>query len=58
MRALTGAIMIVAALLAAYVGGDVLALIVAAVAAAMFYDRTACGGECIPTTIYVRCGAS
>lgn len=38
MRALTGAIMIVAALLAAYVGGDVLALIVAAVAAAMFYE--------------------
>lgn len=40
MRALTGAIMIVAALLAAYVGGDVLALIVAAVAAAMFYEWT------------------
>jgi hypothetical protein len=24
----------------------------------VFYDRTPCGGECIPTTTYVRCGSS
>ncbi len=23
----------------------------------VFYDRTPCGGECIPTTQYLRCGA-
>ena len=39
-RTLTGAIMIVTALLAAYVGGDVLAILVAAVATAMFYEWT------------------
>jgi len=22
----------------------------------VFYDRTPCGGECIPTTTFVRCG--
>lgn len=22
----------------------------------VFYDRTACGGECIPTTAHLRCG--
>ena len=40
VRALTGAIMIMTALLAAYVGGDALALFVAAVATAMFYEWT------------------
>jgi phosphatidate cytidylyltransferase len=40
IRTLTGAIMIVTALLAAYVGGDVLAVMVAAVATAMFYEWT------------------
>jgi phosphatidate cytidylyltransferase len=39
-RTLTGAIMIVIALLAAYVGGDILAALVAAVATAMFYEWT------------------
>ena len=39
-RTLTGAIMIVTALLAAYVGGDILAVLVAAVATAMFYEWT------------------
>ena len=40
VRSLTGAILIVTALLAAYVGGDVLALLVAAIATAMFYEWT------------------
>jgi phosphatidate cytidylyltransferase len=40
IRTLTGAILIVTALLAAYVGGDVLAVLVAAVATAMFYEWT------------------
>jgi len=40
VRALTGAIMIMTALLAAYVGGDALAIFVAAVATAMFYEWT------------------
>ena len=40
IRTLTGAIMIVIALLAAYVGGDVLAVLVAAIATAMFYEWT------------------
>jgi phosphatidate cytidylyltransferase len=40
IRTLTGAILIVIALLAAYVGGDVLAFAVAAVATAMFYEWT------------------
>ena len=40
IRTLTGAIMIVTALLAAYVGGDVFALLVAAAATAMFYEWT------------------
>ncbi len=39
-RTLTGAILIVIALLAAYVGGDVLAILVAAVATTMFYEWT------------------
>ena len=39
-RTLTGAILIVTALLAAYVDGDILALLVAAVAVAMFYEWT------------------
>jgi phosphatidate cytidylyltransferase len=39
-RILTGAILIAAALGAAYVGGDVLAVLVAAVATAMFYEWT------------------
>jgi phosphatidate cytidylyltransferase len=40
IRTLTGAIMIVTALLAAYVGGDVFAIFVAAAATAMFYEWT------------------
>jgi phosphatidate cytidylyltransferase len=40
VRTLTGAILIVTALLAAYVGGDVLAVFVAAVATGMFYEWT------------------
>ena len=40
IRTLTGAILIVTALLAAYVGRDVLAVMVAAVAAVMFYEWT------------------
>jgi phosphatidate cytidylyltransferase len=40
IRTLTGAILIVIALLAAYVGGDILAVLVAAVATAMFYEWT------------------
>jgi phosphatidate cytidylyltransferase len=40
VRSLTGAIMIVTALLAAYVGGDVLAVLVALVATAIFYEWT------------------
>jgi phosphatidate cytidylyltransferase len=38
IRTLTGAIMIMIALLAAYVGGDVFAILVAAAASAMFYE--------------------
>ncbi|MEA3081268.1 MAG: phosphatidate cytidylyltransferase [Sphingomonadales bacterium] len=40
IRTLTGAILIVIALLAAYVGSDILAVAVAAVATAMFYEWT------------------
>lgn len=40
IRALTGAILIVTALLAAYVGGDIFAVLVAVVASAMFYEWT------------------
>jgi phosphatidate cytidylyltransferase len=40
VRTLTGAIMIVTALLAAYVGGDVFAILVALAATAMFYEWT------------------
>ena len=40
VRTLTGAIMIMIALLAAYVGGDLFAVLVAAIAAAMFYEWT------------------
>ena len=40
IRTLTGAILIVIALLAGYVGGDILAVLVAAVATAMFYEWT------------------
>ena len=40
IRTLTGAILIVTALLAAYVGGDVFAVLVALVATAMFYEWT------------------
>jgi phosphatidate cytidylyltransferase len=40
IRTLTGAILIVIALLVAYVGGDVLAVLVALVASAMFYEWT------------------
>ena len=39
-RTLTGAIMIMVALLAAYVGGDLFAIFVAAAATAMFYEWT------------------
>jgi len=40
VRTLTGAIMIMVALLAAYVGGDLFAILVAAAATAMFYEWT------------------
>ena len=40
VRTLTGAIMIVAALLAAYVGGSLFAIAVAAIATLMFYEWT------------------
>ena len=40
VRTLTGAIMIVTALLAAYVGGDAFAILVAAAATVMFYEWT------------------
>jgi len=40
VRTLTGAIMIMVALLAAYVGGDLFAIFVAAAATAMFYEWT------------------
>lgn len=40
VRTLTGAIMIMIALLAAYVGGDLFAVLVAAIATAMFYEWT------------------
>ena len=40
IRTLTGAILVMIALLAAYVGGDILAVLVAAVATAMFYEWT------------------
>jgi len=40
VRTLTGAIMIMVALLAAYVGGDLFSILVAAVATAMFYEWT------------------
>ena len=40
IRTLTGAILITIALLAAYVGGDIFAVLVGAVAAAMFYEWT------------------
>jgi len=39
-RTLTGAILVCIALLAAYVGGDIFAVLVAAVATAMFYEWT------------------
>ena len=38
IRTLTGAIMVMIALLAAYVGGDIFAILVAAAASAMFYE--------------------
>src|SRR5947209_8515501 len=40
VRALTGAILVMIALLAAYVGGDPFAVLVAAAATAMFYEWT------------------
>jgi phosphatidate cytidylyltransferase len=40
VRTLTGAILIVMVLLAAFVGGDIFAVLVAAVATAMFYEWT------------------
>ena len=40
VRTLTGLILIVAALLAAYVGGNIFALLVAAIATLMFYEWT------------------
>ena len=49
VRTLTGAIMIVAALLAAYVGGTVFAVGVAAVATLMFYEWTRLVKGCGPS---------